>query len=337
MTSPSRPAAGQSPPLGRAFRGLVVSFGISAVGFGAMAPFLVVWGHRDAGLSGTAAGLLFVAQAAGELTGGLAGGLIADRVGGRQVLLVSTVGMALGYGSLTVVTAPVLAIIVIFLAGLFEAAYHPTAFALVGDLKPTGDRAQAYGVIRAAGNLGTILGPLAGAAVVAGASIADVFVVSGALLAVSGLVVLATLPRRGLPVSLEEEAEEIQAAVPGVKAIARDRRLALLVGGGALLTITLAWWEADGLAIVATQRPFGASGFALMLTLTAAITVISRFRCRASPRADRSRRCWRSAPDCRRSGSRRSPPPRSASPSSSPRSPSSPSVRCSTPRTSTRW
>jgi MFS family permease len=274
MTSRSRPAAGQSPPLGRAFRGLVVSFGISAVGFGAMAPFLVVWGHRDAGLSGTAAGLLFVAQAAGELTGGLAGGLIADRVGGRQVLLVSTLGMALGYGSLTVVTAPVLAIIVIFLAGLFEAAYHPTAFALVGDLKPTGDRAQDYGVIRTAGNLGTILGPLAGAAVVAGASIADVFVVSGALLAVSGLVVLATLPRRGLPVSLEEEAEEIQAAVPGVKAIARDRRLALLVGGGALLTITLAWWEADGLAIVATQRPFGASGFALMLALTAAITVI---------------------------------------------------------------
>jgi MFS family permease len=84
----------KAPPLSRAFHGLVVWFGISAIGFGAMAPFLVVWGHRDAGLSGTAAGLLFVAQAAGELTGGLAGGLLADRVGGRQVLLVSTLGMA---------------------------------------------------------------------------------------------------------------------------------------------------------------------------------------------------------------------------------------------------
>jgi MFS family permease len=274
VSSRSAPPTTTAPPLSKAFRGLVVSFGISAIGFGAMAPFLVVWGHRDAGLSGTAAGLLFIAQAAGELTGGLAGGLIADRVGGRQVLLASTLGMALGYGSLTVVTAPALAIVVIFLAGLFEAAYHPTAFALIGDLKPTGDRAQAYGVIRAAGNLGTILGPLAGAAVVAGASIADVFAVTGALLAGSGLVVLATLPRRGLRVSLEEETEEIQAAVPGVRAIAHDRRLGLLVGGGALLTITLAWWEADGLAIVSTQRPFGTSGFSVMLALTAAITVI---------------------------------------------------------------
>jgi MFS family permease len=59
-----------------------------------------------------------------------------------------------------------------------------------------------------------------------------------------------------------------------VQAIAHDRRLGLLVGGGALLTITLAWWEADGLAIVSTQRPFGTSGFSLMLALTAAITVV---------------------------------------------------------------
>ena len=169
-----------------AFRGLVVAFGVSAIGFGTMAPFLVLWGHRDAGLSGAVAGLLFIAQAAGEITGGLAGGLLADRFGGRQVLLGSTVGMALAYGSLALVGAPVAAIAVLFLAGLFEAAYHPTAFALVGDLKPEDERTHAYGVIRAAGNVGTILGPLAGAAVVAGASVADVFLAAGALLAASG-------------------------------------------------------------------------------------------------------------------------------------------------------
>ena len=257
-----------------AFRGLVVAFGLSSVGFGAMAPFLVIWGHRDAGLSGATAGLLFVAQAAGEFTGGLAGGLLADRIGGRQVLLVSTAGMALGYGSLTVVTAPAAAIAVIFLAGLFEAAYHPTVFALIGDLKSEQDRPQAYSVIRTASSLGTILGPLAGAAIVAGAPIADVFLVSGALLAGSGIAVLATLPRRGLHVSLDEQAEEIQAAVPGMRAIARDRRLRLLVIGGALLTITLAWWEADGLAVLQTQRPFGTGSFSLMLAFSAAITVL---------------------------------------------------------------
>jgi MFS family permease len=251
----------------------VFAFAVSAIGFGAMAPFLVVWGHRDAGLSGSAAGLLFVAQAAGEITGGLGGGVLADRLGGRQVLFVSALGMALGYGSLAIVSAPVVAVAVIFFAGLFEAAFHPTVFALLGDLTPAEDRPHAYGVLRAAGNLGTILGPLAGAAVVAGASIADVFLVAGALLAASGVVVLTTLPARGLQISLEEEAEEIQAAVPGLAAIAQDRRLGLLVLGGGLLTITMAWWESDGLAILHTQRAFGTGTFSIMLALSAALTV----------------------------------------------------------------
>jgi MFS family permease len=256
-----------------AFRGLVVAFGVSAIGFGTMAPFLVLWGHRDAGLSGAVAGLLFVAQALGEVSGGLAGGLLADRFGGRQVLLASTLGMALAYGSLALVGSPAPAIAVLFLAGLFEAAYHPTAFALVGDLKPQGERTHAYGVIRAAGNVGTILGPLAGAAVVAGASVADVFLAAGALLAGSGVVLLFTLPCHGLHVHLEEEAEELGEAVTGLKAITRDRRLGLLVLGGGLLTITLAWWEVDGLVILAGQRPFGTATFSILLALSAALTV----------------------------------------------------------------
>jgi MFS family permease len=122
--------------------------------------------------------------------------------------------------------------------------------------------------------LGSILGPLAGAAVVAGAPLADVFLVSGGLLAMSGVVILLTLPRNAARISLAEEAEELQAAVPGIRAIATDRRLGLLVAGGALLAITLAWWEADGLAILRTQRAFGTSTFSILLALSAAITVL---------------------------------------------------------------
>ncbi len=258
----------------RAFSGLVLGFATSAVGFGAITPFLVVWGHRDAGLAGSAAGLLFVAQAAGELSGGLAGGVLADRLGARQVLLVSTLGMALAYGSLGVIGAPGLAVAIIYVAGLFEAAYHPTALALVADLRAEDERAGAYGLMRAGSNLGTILGPLAGAALIAGASLPDVFFLAGGLLAVSGAIAFLTLPGRGLAISLAEEVEEIRAAVPGLAAIARDRALALLVLGGALSTITLAWWEADGLTVIHSQRSFGTTTFSLMLALSAAITVI---------------------------------------------------------------
>ncbi len=251
----------------------MLAFTVSAIGFAAMTPFLVIWGRRDAHLTGATVGLLFVAQAAGELSGGLAGGALADRFGARRILLVSTVGMALAYGSLALVSSPGLAISVIYLGGLFEAAFHPTVFAMLADLTPAPERAAGYGVLRAGSNLGTILGPVAGALIVAHARVSDVFWCSGgALLATAGIIAL-TLPR-GSRVDLGEEAEELRDAVPGIGAIVRDRSLGLLVAGGALLAITITWWESDGLVIVRGQRPFSASTFALLLALSAAITVV---------------------------------------------------------------
>ncbi len=73
--------------------------------------------------------------------GGLAGGAIADRLGTRRVLLVSTTGMALGYGALGLVHAPAPAVTLLLVAGLFEAAFHPTIAALVAEVVPPGSPA----------------------------------------------------------------------------------------------------------------------------------------------------------------------------------------------------
>src|SRR6202042_2700671 len=53
-TTPLRPPLSPSPSSAttQAFRGLALAFATSSIGFGAMAPFLVIWGHRDAGLAG---------------------------------------------------------------------------------------------------------------------------------------------------------------------------------------------------------------------------------------------------------------------------------------------
>ena len=126
----------------------------------AMLPFVVLWARRDVGLSGAMAGLLFLAQALGELAGGLAGGALADRLGHRRVLLVSTAGMAVGYGSLFAVRQPVTALSAFFIAGLFEAAFHPTIGALVGDLRAGPELPRAYAMVRVGANVGRIgLGP----------------------------------------------------------------------------------------------------------------------------------------------------------------------------------
>src|SRR5580698_5923219 len=91
---------------GRPLVGLVAVRTLGELGSSAMLPFIVIWAHRDAGLGGAAAGVLFIVQAAGEFGAGLAGGALADRFGHRRLLLVSAAGMALGYGLLAIAKAP---------------------------------------------------------------------------------------------------------------------------------------------------------------------------------------------------------------------------------------
>ena len=137
-----------------------------------MLPFVIVWAHDVAGLSVSTAGTLFIAQAVGELAGGIAGGLLADRIGHRRTLLLSTAGMALGYGSLCLVHQPAFALSAFFMAGLFESAFHPTIAAVIGDLKSDGDLTRAFGLNRVAASVGVVIGPLLGAgAAVAGLSV----------------------------------------------------------------------------------------------------------------------------------------------------------------------
>src|SRR5579875_67227 len=128
--------------------GVVAVRTVEALASSAMLPFVVIWAHRYAGLGGVAAGLLFIGQALGEFGGGIFGGGLADRLGARRVLLVSTAGMALGYGLLSVATAPAPAIVLFLAAGVFESAFHPTTAAVVGAVTDEDELTRAFSLVR---------------------------------------------------------------------------------------------------------------------------------------------------------------------------------------------
>src|SRR5580692_10685573 len=117
--------------------GLVTVRTLGELGSSAMLPFVVIWAHRDAGLGGAAAGVLFIVQAVGEFGAGLAGGALADRFGHRRLLLFPAAGIAL-----------------FLLAGVFESAFHPTIGALVGDMFAEEQLVRAFGVVRVGANAG---------------------------------------------------------------------------------------------------------------------------------------------------------------------------------------
>lgn len=137
----------------------------------AMLPFVVLWAHNTADLHGASAGILFIVQALGEFVAGVALGSVADRLGHRRILLISTLDMAVGYGLLSISGAPAPAMILFLVAGLFESTFHPNLFALVGDTVADEDLSRSFALVRIGSNVGAVVGPVIGARAVALASL----------------------------------------------------------------------------------------------------------------------------------------------------------------------
>lgn len=252
---------------------LAVCFFLVDTASSAMVPFIVIWAHRNTGLEGAAAGVVFIGQALGEFAGGLAGGGLADRLGHRRVLVISTVGMTVSYGALAWASVPALAILLFGVAGVFESAFHPTALALVGDVTDEDKLLRAFSMIRIGANAGRIVGPLVGA-LVALCSLSAVFLVSGALLGLCIPLQVTFLPRDAVRARDDDLAEDYPQGVVGV--LGRDRGLALLVFGSALMAIAFSWWQADGLALLRSQTEVSTTTYAALFTVAAATVVIGQ-------------------------------------------------------------
>lgn len=253
---------------------LVAASALQAGGATAMLPFIVVWAHQTAGLHGAGAGVLFVVQAVGEFGAGMFVGRIADRWGRRRILIASTIGMAIGYGLLTVTSSPAAAVVLFLAAGVVESAFHPCVGALVGDIAAPSGQVGAFGSVRVGSNVGRILGPLLGAWV-ATISTSLVFGVVGALFLAAAAVLLVFLPAE---VDDRAELGDAEPEVPPgtLTALHRDRGLLVLVVSGGVVGIAFAWFQSDGLVLLRQQTALSEAQYALLFTVMAIVIIAAQ-------------------------------------------------------------
>ncbi|MGB6323374.1 MAG: MFS transporter, partial [Xanthobacteraceae bacterium] len=103
--------------------GMLLFFAASAAD-GILMPFFALWAHKDAGIPIAFIGLLLGCYAGGELLATPFLGGIADRIGRRPVLLVSTSGVGLGFLGLYFVHGAIAAAAVLLAIGVFESVLH---------------------------------------------------------------------------------------------------------------------------------------------------------------------------------------------------------------------
>ena len=127
----------------------------------------------------------------GSLCGGLLGGWMSDRVGGRKVLVGMFVVAAVSLGCLAIPGPAAILMLLVFLAGAVACGNQSVLFGMMAAHYPQTSRATAVGFISGVACLGAAAGPLLGGLLIkAGASLRGNVLVFGGIALLAGLAIL---------------------------------------------------------------------------------------------------------------------------------------------------
>jgi len=141
---------------------LVGGMALSSAGTSMVWPFLALYvsGRLDAPLAQV--GLLITIQAVAGAVGTLLAGPLVDWVGRKMGIVLSLLGMAVGYVGLAFATRWGDFALFMAVGGLFAPAYRIGGDAMVADMVSPEQRDRAYAMLRTASNAGIAIGPALG-------------------------------------------------------------------------------------------------------------------------------------------------------------------------------
>jgi len=247
---------------------------ISTVGASMIWPFLLVYvsGKLNRPL-GTVASLLTI-NAAISLGAAFIAGPITDRFGRKWVLVISLIGNGMVYLLLgQAVTLLHFAVLMVFW-GLFSPLYRIGGDAMLADLVPPEQRADAYALLRMSNNVGVAIGPAIGG-FIASSSYFIAFICAAAGMVGYGLMLAffayETLPRQETP------SVAIKNPFTGYKTILRDRHFLAVTGGFMLAQMcAVSFWV---LLAVYVKINFGIfeNQFGLIATTNAVMVILFQY------------------------------------------------------------
>lgn len=146
----------------RLFYILLIGSFIQTLGWGLIFPFFTLFLRQRLDVSMSIIGTTLAIFSLGNMIGQHLAGHIADRVGRRPVILVST----FTHGLMMFLLIPGKTILYFnilgFVLGLFETAFIPAVNAMISDIVISKERTEAYSIMRIVRNLGVVFGPAVG-------------------------------------------------------------------------------------------------------------------------------------------------------------------------------
>jgi MFS family permease len=255
---------------------------VQSLGFGIAVPYMTLYLTGPVGITATQTGVMMLVWTAVSLGGQPLGGVLADRIGRRPVMIGGLAGAGVSAAGLALVTSFWQVIVVTVAWGTFNSIFEPAAGAYVADVVEPGLRTEAFGLWHVMANAGFAVGPPVGALVIWLTSMRTTYLLAG--LAILGYLVIAF---RSLPESRPEAVEEESPA--RFREALRDRLLLILAIGTATATFSYAFFEEALPVFLHEERGLAVVTWGLVLGINPILVTlfqypISRWAARRSSR-----------------------------------------------------
>ncbi len=250
-------------------------------------PFLMIYVSEKLALPMTSVASLMTLNAATRLIASLIAGPVTDKVGRKITMIVGLAGMGVLY--LAMIPAETIAAFAVLMAlrGVCNPLYRVGADAMVADLIPSRQRADAYALTRLSKNAGVALGPAVGGFVATQSYNITFGVAAGGLIAFSLLMII--FARETLP-SVEQGKQSQQTTLESYAQIFSDKSFMVFVGAFTLVQtasvmvwILLSVYTKENYAVLEKQYGFIPMTNALMVVTLQVLVTRQTKRYRSLP------------------------------------------------------
>jgi MFS family permease len=250
---------------------------IDRLGDTMLIPFFALYITRKFDVGMTEAGILLGLYALAGAVGNILGGGLTDRLGRKTMLLA---GLLLSAGT-TLTMGFVNSYAVFFplavLVGLVSFISQPARQAMVADLVPKAQRAEAFGIFRVVMNLSWVLGPSIGG-LLAGQSYVYVFVVDAITSALTAALVFVRLPETGPDRSASGEgAETVVQTFAGYRVVTANRLFMAFLLVSMLLQVIYNQLYNTLSVYLRDVHGLPAQGYGLLMSINAGTVVLFQF------------------------------------------------------------
>lgn len=249
---------------------------IDGVGGTLIFPFFALYITQKFSVGMTQAGVLLGLFSFFGLVGNMIGGGLADKFGRRGMVLFGLVFSALSSVSMGLVNELNVFYGLAVIVGLLSNIAGPAHQAMVADILPEEKRAEGFGILRVAGNLAWIIGPMIGGFVAAYSYLA-LFVTDAVTSSITAFIFYLKVPETKPAEKEEQVSESLTETFAGYWKVVKDRGYIAFLLVSMLMLIVYQQMYNTLSVYLRDVHGIPEQGFGFMLSLDAGLVVLLQF------------------------------------------------------------